>query len=84
MAAAKIESRVAALEEEVASLKRRLSEPAKARAHGSRGSTAPSLMIPIFWRRCVSDESIVNLFALGPRNEQRNVNQTPGSNECSF
>ena len=37
MAAAKIESRVAALEEEVASLKRRLSEPAKARPHWVEG-----------------------------------------------
>lgn len=37
MAAARIESRVAALEEEVARLKRRLSEPAKARAHWVEG-----------------------------------------------
>lgn len=37
MAAARIESRVAALEEEVASLKRRLSKPAKAKAHWVEG-----------------------------------------------
>jgi hypothetical protein len=37
MAVAKIESRVAALEEEVASLKRRMSEPARPKAHWVEG-----------------------------------------------
>jgi hypothetical protein len=37
MAAARIESRIAALEEEVARLKRRLTEPAKAKTHWVEG-----------------------------------------------